>query len=103
MGFSSGTISYVHSQQHSDLPKGSSDDPSMLLMKSINYVKSIICIEKVNNTTKAIKTLYDIANTLFSSKTVCYQLTVRGMRLVIKGKSYYSTSQLEEFAERHLE
>jgi hypothetical protein len=45
---------------------------------------------KVNNTTKALKTLQDIINTLISSQTVCYQLNVQGMRLVIKGKGHYS-------------
>jgi hypothetical protein len=47
-------------------------------------------MRKVINTTKAIKTLQDIINTFLSSQTVCYQLKVRGMRLVIKGKSHCS-------------
>jgi hypothetical protein len=59
-------------------------------MANINYVKYIICMRKVNNTTKATKTLQDIINTLISSQTVCYKFKVRGMRLVIKGKGHYS-------------
>ena len=57
IGFSSGTSSYVHSQHHSNRPKTSGDDPSMLPITNIYYVKYIICMGKVNNTTKAIKTL----------------------------------------------
>jgi hypothetical protein len=64
-------------------------------MANIKYVKYIICMRKVNNTTKATKTLQDIINTLISSQTVCYQLKVRGMRLVIKEKATTQTS-LEE-------
>ena len=88
--FSGATISYVHSQHHSNLPKASGDDPFKLTMANINYVKYIICMGKVNNTTKAIKTLQDIINNLISSQSVCYQLNVRGMRLVINGKGHYS-------------
>jgi len=89
-GFSSATIRDVYSQHHSNLPKVSGDDPSMLTITNINYIKYIVCMGKVNNTTKTIKTLQDIINTLISSQTVCYQLKVRSMRLVIKGKGHYS-------------
>ena len=82
-------MSYVHSQHHSNLPKASGDDSLKLTMANINYIKYIIYMGKVNNMTKAIKTLQDIINTLISSQTVCYQLKVRGMRLVIKGKDHY--------------
>jgi len=84
-GFSSATISYVHSQLHYNPLKAFGDDPLKFTIANINYVKYIICMRKINNTTKAIKTLQDIINTLISSQTVCYQLKVRGMRLVIKG------------------
>src|ERR1700691_2805559 len=90
MGFSSVTISYVHSQHHCNPLKASGDGPPKLIMANINYVKYIICMGKVNNTTKAIKTLQNIINTLISFQTVCYQLKVRGMRLVIKEKGHYS-------------
>ena len=89
-GFNSATISYVHSQYQSNPPKASGDDPPKLTMAHINYIKYIICMGKVNNTIKAIKTLQNIINTLISSQTVCYQLKVRGMTLVIKGKNHYS-------------
>jgi hypothetical protein len=36
MGFSSAMISYVHSQHHSNIPKASGDDPSMLTIININ-------------------------------------------------------------------
>jgi hypothetical protein len=35
-GFSSATISYVHSQHHANPPKASGDDPSMLAITNIN-------------------------------------------------------------------
>ena len=89
-GFSGATISYVHSQYHFNPPNGAGDDPLKLIMAYINYVKYIICMGKVNNTTKAIKTLQDIINTLISFQPVCYQLNVRCVRLVIKGKGHYS-------------
>ena len=88
-GFSDATISYVHSQHHFNPPNDAGDDPLKLTMANINYVKYIICMGKVNNTTKAIKTLQDIINTFISSQTVCYQVSVRGMRLVINGKGHY--------------
>ena len=78
-GFSSATISYVHSQHHSNLPKASGDDPPKLSMENINYIKWIICMGKVNNPTKATKTLQDIINPIICSQTVCYQLKVRSM------------------------
>jgi hypothetical protein len=87
---SSATISDVYSQHHSNLPKASGDGPPKLTMGNINYIKYIICMGEVNNTAKAIKTLQDIINTLISSQTVCYQLKVRGLRLVTKGKGHYS-------------
>jgi hypothetical protein len=59
-------------------------------MANINYVKYIICMGKVNNITKTIKTLQDIINTLIYSQTVCHQLKVKGMRLLIKGKGHYT-------------
>ena len=89
-GFSGATISYVHSQHHSNLPKASGDDPLKLTMANINYVKYIICMRKVNNITKAIKTLQNIIHTFISSQPVCYQLNVRDVRLLRKGKGHYS-------------
>ena len=89
-GFSGVIISYVHSYHHYNPPKASGDDPPKLTMANINDIKYIICIGKVNNTTKVIKTVQNIINTLISPQTVCYQLKVRGMRLVIKGKGHYS-------------
>ena len=88
-GFSGATISYVDSQCHFNPPNDAGDDPPKLTMVNINYIKYIICMGKVNNT-KTIKTLQNIINTLISSQTVCYQLNVRGMRLVINGKGHYS-------------
>ena len=35
-GFSGATISYVHSQHYSNLPKASGDDPFMLTITNIN-------------------------------------------------------------------
>jgi hypothetical protein len=89
-GFSSAIISYVHSQHHFDPPNASGDDSPKLSMANNNNVKYIICMGKVNNTTKSIRTLQDIMDTLISFQTVCYKLKVGGMRLVIKGKGYYS-------------
>ena len=89
-GFSGDAISYVHSQHHFNPPNDAGDDPLKLTMANINYIKYIICMGKVDNTTKAIKTLQNIINTLISSQTVCYQVNVRGMRLVINGKGHYS-------------
>jgi hypothetical protein len=43
---SGATISYVYSQHHSNLPKASGDDPFMLTITNINYVKHIICTGK---------------------------------------------------------
>jgi hypothetical protein len=88
--FSSATISYVYFQHHSNLPKASGNDPPKLTMANINYIKYIICMGKINNTAKAVKMLQNIINTLISSQTVYYQLKVRGMRLMIKGKCHYS-------------
>ena len=50
--FSGAAISYVHSQHHFDPPNDAGDDPLKLTMANINYVKYIICMGKVNNTTK---------------------------------------------------
>ena len=94
-GLSSATINYVYSQHHFNLLKASGNDPLNLTMANINYIKYIICMREVNNTTKAIKTLQNIINTPISPQTVCYQLKVRGMRLVIKEKGTTQTS-LEE-------
>ena len=102
-GFSGATISYVHSQHHFNPPNDAGDDPLKLTIAYINYVKYIICMGKVNNTTKAIKTLQDVINTLISSQPVCYQLNVKDVRLVIKGKGHYSNLGARlEFAKRHL-
>ena len=54
-GFSGATISYVHSQHHFNPPNDAGDDPLKLTMANINYVKYIICMGKVNNTTKPSK------------------------------------------------
>ena len=61
---------------------------------------------KVDNTTQAIKSLQNIINTPISSQTVCCQLEVKGIRLVIKRrrppfKLCYCRAKLE-FSERHL-
>jgi hypothetical protein len=89
-GFSSATVSHVYSQHYSNPPKDSGDDPLKLTMTNINYIGYIICMGKVNNTTKAIKTLQDIINTIISCHSVCYLHNVRGIRLVIKRKGHYS-------------
>ena len=41
---SGATISYVHCQHHSNLPRSSGDDPFILTITVINYVKHIICM-----------------------------------------------------------
>ena len=43
-------------------------------------------MEEVNNSTKHIKTFQDIIKTLISSQQICYQLKVRCVRFLIKGK-----------------
>ena len=45
-GFIGATISYVHSWCCSNHPKASGDDPFMLTVTVINYVKHIICKSK---------------------------------------------------------
>jgi hypothetical protein len=58
---------------------------------------------KVDNTTQATKSLQNIINIPTSSQTVCCQIEVKGIRLVVKRKRplfklYYSMAKLE-FAE----
>ena len=53
-GFSGATISDVHSQYHFNPPNDAGDDPLKLTMTSINYVKYIICMGKVQDGHKKV-------------------------------------------------
>ena len=106
-GFSSATISHIHSQHHSNLPKSYGGCPAKLTMANINYARHIICMEKVDNAVEATEALQNITNTPISSQTVCHQLKARGMKAVVKRKrpllKPYRRRARMEIAERHLE
>jgi hypothetical protein len=106
-GFSSATISHIHSQHCSNLPKASGGHPAKLTMANIDYARRIIRMGKVDNAVEATKALQNIVNTPISSQTVRRQLKARGMKAVVKRKRpllkpHHRRARME-FAERHLE
>ena len=49
LGLCLGTISHIHSQYHSNLPKCSGSCPVKLSSANIDYAGCIICMGKVDN------------------------------------------------------
>ena len=68
-----GTISHIHAQHRSNLPKSSGGHPAKLSSTNINYARRVICMGKVDNAVQMAKTLQNVTNQSISAQTVSSQ------------------------------
>ena len=106
-GIGISTISRLHSQHHSELPKSSGGRPSKLTPANIGYAKRIIRMGRADNAVQVIKALQDVTNQSISSQTVRRNLKKSGLRPVVKKKRpllnpHHRKNRLD-FAESHKE
>ena len=85
-GVSPSTISRIHSQFHSELPKSFGGHPSKLTPANISYAKHIVLMGKVYNAVEVTKAFQDITNQSISSQTVHLNLRQSGLWPVVKKK-----------------
>ena len=78
-GLDIGTISMVHSQYCSELPKSSGGHPSKLNPAKIGYAKCIVCMGKADNAVQVTRALQDVTNQSVSSQTVRRNLKKSGL------------------------
>ena len=106
-GVSPSTISRIHSQFCSELPKSFSGHPPKLTPANIGYAKCIVHMGKANNAVKVTKALQDITNQSISSQTVHLNLRQSGLRPVVKKKwpllKKHHQKEWLDFAESHKE
>ena len=78
-GVSPSTISRIHSQFCSELPKSFGGHPSKLTPANISYAKHIVHMGKADNAVEVTKALQYITNQSISSQTVHLNLRQSGL------------------------
>ena len=85
-GFSIGTISKIHSEHFSDLPKSSGDYPVKLSPANVCHAVNFITSGKAETAVQVSKALEHITNQPVTPQTVCKHLRRPGMKAVVKKK-----------------
>ena len=101
-GFSIGTISKIHSEHFSDLPKSSGGYPVKLSPANVHHVVNFITSEKAETAVQVSKALQHITNQPVTPQTVCRHLRETSMKAVVKKKkpllSYKHRKERMDFA-----
>ena len=81
-----GTISKIHSEHCSDLPKSSGGCPVKLSLANIHHAVNLITSGKAETTVQVSKALQPITNQPVTPQIVCRHLRRTGMKAVVKKK-----------------
>ena len=85
-GFSIGTISNIHSEHCSDLPKSSGGYPIKLSPANVCHAVNFITSGKAGTVVQVSKALQHITNQPVTPQIVCRHLRQTGMKAVVKKK-----------------
>ena len=85
-GFSIGTISKIHSEHFSDLPKSSGSYLVKLSPANVCHAVNFFTSVKAETAVQVSKALQHITNQPVTPQTVCRHLRQTGMKAVVKKK-----------------
>ena len=85
-GFSIGTISNIHSEHFSDIPKSPGGYPVKPSLANVCHVVNFITSGKAETAVQVSKALQHIMNQPVTPQTVCRHLRQTGMKAVVKKK-----------------
>ena len=86
-GFSIGTITKIHSEHLSDLPKSSGGYPVRLSPANVHHAVNFITSGKAETAVQVSKALQHITNQPVTPHTVCRHPRQTGMKAVVKKKN----------------